>query len=180
VLPSLTDLDQYSKAGWPKSWPATSRTFWSPVDDVHGALAALLKSATISVVVAMYGFDDEELAEIIRAKIDQPGVFVQLSLDKTQAAGKAEQAILTKNDFPATSIAIGHSERGAIMHLKTFIVDGVYVATGSTNWSTGGETKQDNQLTIVSNPYESANARARVDTIHDNMLQQMAARRVVT
>jgi phosphatidylserine/phosphatidylglycerophosphate/cardiolipin synthase-like enzyme len=85
-----------------------------------------------------------------------------MSLDSTQAAGKAERDLLASwlNDKPGNSIAIGHSEKSAIMHLKMVIIDGVDVVTGSTNWSEGGDTKQDNQMTVI----------------HDDMLKQMAAR----
>ena len=176
TLASLSALDQFSIAGFPPGYSPVTRTFWSPVDDVHGALVALAKSATLSLVVAMYGFDDEELAQVLHDKIDQPGVFVQLSLDSSQAGGTHEKALLAKNDYPATSIAYGQSERHAIMHLKVLIVDGMFLVTGSTNWSTGGESKQDNQLTISADPLACAQARSRVDAIHDSMLQQMAAK----
>lgn len=122
------------------------------------------------------GFDDEELARVLRDKIDQAGVFVQLSLDSSQAGGTHEKALLAKSDYPATSIAYGRSEHGAIMHMKVLIVDGMYLVTGSTNWSTGGESLQDNQLTITADPLACAQARSRTDAIHTSMLQQMAVK----
>jgi phosphatidylserine/phosphatidylglycerophosphate/cardiolipin synthase-like enzyme len=113
---------------------------------------------------------------VVHDKIATPGLFVQLSLDSSQAGGVHEKAILAKNGYPATSVAYGHSEHGAIMHLKVMIVDGLYVATGSTNWSTSAETKQDNQLTVTADPLSCAQARARTDAVHDSMLKQMAAK----
>jgi phosphatidylserine/phosphatidylglycerophosphate/cardiolipin synthase-like enzyme len=63
--------------------------------------------------------------------------------------GATEKGILAqwRNDVIGKSIAIGTSEKGAVMHLKLANIDGLDVVTGSTNWSTGGETAQENQLT---------------------------------
>ncbi len=179
ALDALSDLDRFKATPFPAGYPQGARTFYSPVDDVHGALAAVLASATRSVVVSMYGYDDPQLNEVLRGKLEDDKIFVQLSLDSTQAAGTAEKALLAawQNDGTGYSIAVGHSEKGAIMHLKLAIVDGLDVVTGSTNWSTGGETRQDNQLTVIRDPLVAAEARARVDIIHDDMLKQMAAAR---
>jgi phosphatidylserine/phosphatidylglycerophosphate/cardiolipin synthase-like enzyme len=178
ALASLSDLDQYKAAPFPPGYPDGTRTFYSPVDHVHEALQALLTSANKSIVVAMYGYDDQQLNTVLQSKLRDENIYVQMSLDSTQAAGKAERELLATwlNDKTGNSIAIGHSEKSAIMHLKMVIIDGVDVVTGSTNWSQGGETKQDNQMTVIRDPYVCAEARARLDIIHDQMLKQMAAR----
>jgi phosphatidylserine/phosphatidylglycerophosphate/cardiolipin synthase-like enzyme len=169
-LSDLTVLNQYKASPFPPGYPATHRTFYSPVDDVHGALVTVLKSAVKSLVVAMYGFDDEELAAVLKDKLAQQHCFVQLTLDSSQAGGIHERSLLTAEAYPASSVAVGRSEKGAIMHMKECIIDGVILVTGSTNWSDGGEAKQDNQLTVIADPYVCAEARARIDCIHANML----------
>jgi phosphatidylserine/phosphatidylglycerophosphate/cardiolipin synthase-like enzyme len=176
ALPDLAALDHHKAAPFVPGYPPGVKTFYSPVDDVHGALVDMVASATKSLVVAMYGFDDDQLAAVIHGYLDKAGVFVQLSLDSSQAAGVHEKALLAKQDYPANSIAYGQSEKHAIMHMKLVIIDGLDVVTGSTNWSGSGETKQDNQLTIIRDPLVAAEARARVDIVHTSMLQQMAAK----
>lgn len=177
ALADLGVLDHHKLDPFPPGYPPGVRTFYSPVDDVHGALMDVVSSAAKSIVVAMYGFDDGDLATVIRSYLDEPHVFTQVSLDATQAAGVHEQALLAKANFPANSIAYGQSEKHAIMHMKLVIIDGLDVVTGSTNWSASGETKQDNQLTIIRDPLVAAEARARVDIVHTSMLQQMAAKK---
>lgn len=159
-------------------YPADQRSFFSPRDDLHPMLASLLASAQHSLVLNMYGYDDDELDELIRGKLDSKHVYVQMSLDKSQAGGKHEKELLAKwsNDKFGNSIAIGTSEvKHAISHLKVLIVDGVYTVTGSTNWSISGEAEQDNQLTLSRNAVVASELRAVLDLNHDWMLKQMAA-----
>lgn len=169
-LQSLTVLDKYRSQPLPPGYPDNRRTLYAPVDDVPKALAFMLNSAQHSLVVAMFGFDDPALAGIIQSKLLQQHCYVQLTLDRTQAGGVHEKALLTDQNYPSSSVAIGSSEHGRIMHMKMVVIDNLWVVTGSTNWSDAGESLQDNELTITADPYVAAEARGRIDAIHANML----------
>ncbi len=161
-------------------YPADLRTFFSPRDDLHGLLKELLSSAQHSIVLNMFGYADEELDTIIRHKLTSEHIYVQMSLDKTQASSVHEQRLLAKwhNHSFGNSIAVGTSNtKHAISHLKILIVDGVYTVKGSTNWSVSGEGQQDNELTLSRNAVIAAETRAVLDLNHDWMLKQMAEER---
>jgi phosphatidylserine/phosphatidylglycerophosphate/cardiolipin synthase-like enzyme len=160
-------------------YPPDTRTFFAPRDDVHGVLTSLIASAQHAIVINMYGYDDNDIDDIIRAKLKSEHVYVQMSLDKSQAGGVHERDLLAQWDHDkfGNSIAIGSSSKSAISHLKICIVDGVYTVKGSTNWSLSGEQKQDNEMTISRNAVIAAETRALLDMNHDWMLKQMAKAR---
>jgi phosphatidylserine/phosphatidylglycerophosphate/cardiolipin synthase-like enzyme len=173
---TLADLDAYKKHA-PAPTVLPLRTFYSPIDNVHDALKAVIGSAQHSIVVAMYGFDDDELAALLDEALKDPTKYVQISLDKSQAGGVHERVILAKysHEMTGNSVAIGTSERGAIMHRKMVIVDGLWRISGSTNWSTSGESLQDNECTILYDALACTEARTVLDIEHDKMLAAMKA-----
>ena len=178
-----TPFEQLGKFKQAQSFPhGYSReylTFYAPRDPgVHQVLLWTLLQAKSSVAINMYGFDDPQLAALLRYHVTNPRIMVTLTLDSSQAAGLAEKPLLNelRNELPGNSIAVGRSEKGAISHDKLMVIDGLYLITGSTNWSFGGETEQDNQLTLTRDPIACAEARAVIDLDHDVMLKQMAAK----
>lgn len=176
---SWDGLDRFKRDGrFIAHYPPNVKSFYSPDDDVHGLLKSLLGSAEQSIVLNMFGYDDTDLDAIIKSKLLDEHVFVQMSLDRSQSkSGKTERQILAawKNEYFGNSIAIGTSSKHAISHLKMAIVDGIYTVKGSTNWSLGGEQKQDNELTVCNSAVVAAEARAVLDRNHDFMLKQMVA-----
>ena len=175
---TVGDLDQYKAKAVAAGYSANMRTFYSPIDDVHGALKAVIAAAQHSIVVSMFGYDDDELAALLAEALRDPTKFVQITLDSSQAGGVHEKAILAKyaHEMTGNSVAIGRSERGAIVHRKMVIVDGIWRISGSTNWSTSGETLQDNEATIMLDPVACAEARTVLDIAHDHILAAMAAK----
>jgi phosphatidylserine/phosphatidylglycerophosphate/cardiolipin synthase-like enzyme len=172
------DLAKYKAEGrFLDGYPDDQRTFFAPRDNVHGLLVALLNSAQHSIVVNMFGYDDDELNKIIQGKIADEKVYVQMSLDRSQVdSSEHEKQVLASwgNNAFGNSIAIGTSSvHNAISHLKIVIVDGVYTVKGSTNWSLSGEQEQDNELTLSRNAVVAAETRAILDLNHDFMLKQM-------
>jgi phosphatidylserine/phosphatidylglycerophosphate/cardiolipin synthase-like enzyme len=174
-------LGRFKQAqSFPHGYSSDNLTFYAPRDPgVHHVLLWTLLQAKSSVAINMYGFDDPQLVALLRHHAENPQMLVTLSLDSSESGVKIEAELLKllRNDLPGNSIAIGRSEKKAISHDKLMVIDGLYLVTGSTNWSFGGETEQDNQLTLTRDPIACAEARAVIDLDHDVMLKQMAEAR---
>ena len=175
---AISDLDQFKTTPLLRGYAPTMRTFYSPEDQVHEALKAVVGSCTSTIQVAMFGYDDDELAAMLDGFLKNSAIYVQITLDKSQAGGVHEKAILAKyaHEMTGNSVAIGTSEASAIMHRKMVVVDGTWRISGSTNWSDSGEEKQDNELTILQDTVACVEARRVLDLEHTHALKQMAAR----
>lgn len=171
-------LDRHKRA-WPfqAGYPITVRRFFAPDDDVHGALMDVLGSAHMSVAAAMYGYDDDDVNALLLKHAHDPALPVQLALDKSQAGGVHERVLVAEwpHDVIGNNLVIGTSRLHAISHLKLIVVDGLYTIGGSTNLSTSGESRQNNELIIVRDPVYAAESRAKIDLVHSEMTHQMAA-----
>jgi hypothetical protein len=184
---NLDDLAVYTaeQAFGPTASP-DFRVFYVGRDDVHGVLMHLYTRVTLSVKMNMFGYDDDDLNGVLMGLMQNPAVMVQLTLDRSQAGGPAERAILTSDVAQdaagfANDVAIGDSATDQISHTKGGVLDGIVAFEGSTNWSASGEgtginltapkqapgfKAQNNTLAVYVNPYEIAKFAARLDYEH--------------
>ena len=164
-------------------------------DDVHGILHCLIPKETMQFRLNMFGYDDDDLNADILALMKNPGVAVQGTLDRSQAGGVHEKAILAADEASDpgffNSFVIGESATHQISHTK----GGVFTALGlgfegSTNWSASGEgagisvdvskppapgfKAQNNTFLVSANPVFLARFAARLDVEHLAALQQAA------
>lgn len=169
---TLADLACYTHEGsFPANDSADFRVFYAGRDDLHGVLKYLLARCTRSLRFNMFGYDDDELDGIIRGLVAKDTVFVQGTLDKSQASGVHERAILQGWDQAMrNSFAIGQSATHQISHTKGGVIDGVVAWEGSTNWSNSGEghgpKSQNNTLSVFVHPVQIARFSDELDYEH--------------
>lgn len=141
----LLDLEQYTQEN---SYSSTAskdfHLFFVGRDDVHNILKHVLSRVSVSLYLNMFGYDDDELNDILMTLAFDPTVTMLITLDSSQAGGTHEKRLLASNALknPAkynTYFVLGQSATHQISHTKGFVADGKVGAEGSTNWSASGE-----------------------------------------
>ena len=121
---------------------------------------ATIRAATKTIDFAAYALVDPELitAMLDRAAVPIP---IRLYLDRTELESEARgDAQLSHSplhqllNVPAITIKV--KESSILMHLKSYLVDGVTLRDGSANFSPQGEEEQDNSLTLTDDPTAAA------------------------
>jgi hypothetical protein len=165
---TLVELQQFTaeNAYSPHASPDV-HLFYVGRDNVHGLIKYVLSRVSVSLHLNMYGYDDDELNQIIMSKAVDPRITVLITLDKSQSTSATEKALLN-SDVAQNPIAfnthfvIGNSSTGQISHTKGFVADGKVAAEGSTNWSKSGEgigvpgtpgyKAQNNTQSVITDP----------------------------
>ena len=95
----------------------------------------------------MYSFTNDTLRDAVLAAYEN-GVKVRVISDDLQAKGKGSDIqTLAEAGIPCVT-----DRSTAAMHNKYCIVDSAQVITGSFNWSKNAETKNQENLVILSDP----------------------------
>jgi len=142
---SLSDLQQYTlEKSYSSDASKDFHLFYVGRDDVHDILKHVLSRVRVSLYLNMFGFDDDELNQILMQKALDPNVTMLITLDQSQANGPHEKMLLDADRKQAlaqfnTHFVIGQSATHQISHTKGFVADGRVGGEGSTNWSSSGE-----------------------------------------
>ena len=148
----LLDLQPYTQEKvFATSASKDFHLFYVGRDDVHDILKHVLSRVSVSLYLNMFGFDDEELNDILMKIALDDSITMLVTLDKSQAGGPHEKRLLDAdrqhnlalfNTHVVTQlheIVIGQSATHQISHTKGFVADGRVAGEGSTNWSDAGE-----------------------------------------
>lgn len=142
---ALAELAQFTKEKtYSNDASKDVHLFFVGRDDVHDLLKYILSRVSISLYLNMFGFDDDELNNIIMRQALDPTITMLITLDQSQAGGVHEKALIEadqKYNLAAfnTHFVIGQSATHQISHTKGFVADGKVACEGSTNWSASGE-----------------------------------------
>jgi hypothetical protein len=142
---SLTELAQFTREGTYASDASPDfHLFYVGRDNVHEILKYLWSRVTVSAYLNMFGYDDEDLNDLVMSVADDPLATAVYTLDSSQAKGVHEKEILDSDAAkdPAAfnaHFAIGQSATHQISHTKGGVLDGRVGFEGSTNWSASGE-----------------------------------------
>ncbi len=124
---------------------------YSPQSNLERSEMETLSRATVSIDVAMYSFTDKELAEEL-CRLAQSGVRVRVYRDGEQCRQESERGQSTTELLLAAGIQVKVKQARDLMHLKSYVVDGSLLRTGSANWSPTGLKRQDNDLRYDTDP----------------------------
>ncbi len=197
--PRLAVLGKFTPEGKLTAGYGDSYVFEVGRDDVHGILHFLIPQEKRYFRLNMFGYDDEQLNSDILALFNDPNIHVQISLDRSQAAGVHEKKIIAADqasnpDDWSTSFCILESETHQISHTKGGVFSGLGIYfEGSTNWSASGEgigiqlkpgvnsvpgfKAQNNTLLVSTNPINLLRFADQLDVQHKIGLAQQAKRK---
>lgn len=131
--------------------PLVVETHYSPAENLEKIDVAQIRAATRSIDIAAYVLTDVAVIDALAAA-GARGVQVRVYRDSSgrEAFGRPREAL--QKLAAARNVAIRFNTGRALMHLKSYCVDGATLRTGAANFSASGLKQQDNDLTLLRGP----------------------------
>ena len=124
--------------------PSVRETCFSRVEQCDVLLISLINRANRSVYVAVYSFTRDSLATaLISAK--ERGIEVRVVIEGERAYEQGSEYSRLK----AAGVDVRLDGNPNLMHHKFMVIDGYIVVTGSYNWSTAAEDRNDENIVII-------------------------------
>jgi len=125
---------------------APIRVYFSPSPEPERAILHTLYSAQKFVYAALYQLTDPEIADAL-LEIARRGIELKILLDDEPSKGSKGCLLLS------AGIAVKQYVDSGIMHHKFAVVDGERVLTGSYNWTTSAQTRNEENLLVIESPH---------------------------
>ena len=118
---------------------------FSPQDyAVYSAVMPLLKTAEKSVDIAMFFLTHREISrELVKAH--KRGVSVRVILDATGATNEYSKHKYLRD----AGVPVKVENWGGKMHMKSALIDQKHLIIGSMNWTSAGESKNDENTIVI-------------------------------
>lgn len=131
------------------------QSVFTPYQDGIGSYLEFLDKANQSVRIAGYSFTDDRIVNRLIELKTKRGVDVRVLLDYSQTKSSREDkepALIERLRAAQIEVVVGTSEKShQLMHDKYTIVDGLWVQSGSWNY-TYSANKQANEFDIIRSP----------------------------
>jgi phosphatidylserine/phosphatidylglycerophosphate/cardiolipin synthase-like enzyme len=124
--------------------PSVRETCFSRVERCDVLLINLINRANRSVYVAVYSFTRDSLATaLISAK--ERGVEVRVVIERERAYEQGSEYPRLKS----AGVDVRLDGNPNLMHHKFMVIDGYIVVTGSYNWSSAAEERNDENVVVI-------------------------------
>jgi phosphatidylserine/phosphatidylglycerophosphate/cardiolipin synthase-like enzyme len=124
--------------------PSVRETCFSRVERCDVLLISFINRANRSVYVAVYSFTRDSLATaLISAK--ERGVEVRVVIERERAYEQGSEYPRLKS----AGVDVRLDGNPNLMHHKFMVIDGYIVVTGSYNWSSAAEDRNDENIVVI-------------------------------
>ncbi len=124
---------------------APIRVYFSPSDGAEQAIIAALQGAQTVVYAALYQLTDPEIAQAV-LEVSRRGLEVLILLDDEPSRGSKGCLLVSEG------ISVKQYVDSGIMHHKFAVIDGTKLITGSYNWTTSAQTRNEENLLVIESP----------------------------
>lgn len=126
---------------------------FSPEDPVQERILDVLRGAQQRIVFMAFSFTDDSMGQVMREKMKQ-GIQVTGVFERSGARSKYSEYTALKR----AKAAVRRDGNKGIMHHKVMIIDDRTVITGSYNFSKNADTSNDENVIILHDAPEAAQA----------------------
>ncbi len=149
--------------GPPEPYSTNVKVFFSTHTSCSNEVIKLINNANSTIYIAIYSFTSQNIADALIAAGNR-GIKIYVIGEPSQRTEGNMFSYIGRYE----NIKVSFDTGSGIMHNKFMIVDGVYVTTGSFNWTTAAETENAENMLLITDKNVAALYKAEWDWLAIN------------